>query len=95
MTEVLALENRGLAHRTAAQAQRELASELRADQKTRAPKERLINREALADRFECSDRTIRRYEKDGLLTPLQLDPLEPDQIGYRMAEVIALEQKGV
>ena len=85
MVQVLALENSGLAHRT-------LSEEFRTD-KRRTPKERLISRSALAERFECSGRTIRRYEQEGLLTPMQLDPSEPDKIGYRIAEVIAFERK--
>ena len=89
IAEVVALENAGLAHRRA------LLEEAQTDdnQRTRKPKERLISRSALADRFECSERTLRRYEEEGLLTPMVLDPLKPDQIGYRIAEVIALERK--
>ena len=92
IAEVLALENSGLAHRISVQAQPDADDSLRTP-KGRTPKERLISRCALADRFECSERTLRRYEEEGLLTPMVLDPLKPDQIGYRIAEVVALERK--
>jgi hypothetical protein len=61
--------------------------------KRRTPKERLINRSALAERFECSERTLRRYEQEGLLTPMQLDASDSGKIGYRIAEVITLERR--
>ena len=85
MAQVLALENSGLAHRT-------LLDRFRAD-KIRTPKERLIARSALAERFECSERTLRRYEQEGLLTPMQLDANDLGKIGYRIAEVLALESR--
>lgn len=87
MVQVLALENSGLAHRTSLET-------FRTD-KGRPPKERLISRSALAERFECSERTLRRYEQEGLLTPMQLDVNDPVKIGYRIAEVIALERSKV
>ena len=85
MAQVLALENAGLAHRT--------ALEMFRTDKKRTSKERLISRSALAERFECSERTLRRYEQEGLLTAMQLDANDSGEIGYRMAEVIALERR--
>jgi predicted site-specific integrase-resolvase len=93
MTEILALENAGLAHRRAAQEGYELVDSFNSTPKRQTPKERLISLSALADRLECSERTLRRYEQEGLLTPMQLDPSEHDRIGYRIAEVIAFERK--
>ena len=88
MSEVLALENAGLAHRRAEPEEDQLDS-----LQERKLKERLISRSALAERLECSQRTLRRYEQEGLLTPMQLDANESGKIGYRMAEVIALERR--
>jgi hypothetical protein len=85
MSEVLALENAGLAHRRAEDQLDNLQE--------RKLKERLISRSALAERLECSQRTLRRYEQEGLLTPMQLDANDSGKIGYRMAEVIALEHR--
>jgi hypothetical protein len=89
MSEVLALENAGLAHRRAGSEQDELPD----SPQLRKLKERLISRSALAERLECSQRTLRRYEQEGLLTPMQLDVNDSGRIGYRMAEVIALERR--
>jgi len=88
MSEVLALENAGLAHRRALGEEDELP-----DSQLRKLKERLISRSALAERLECSQRTLRRYEQEGLLTPMQLDVNDSSRVGYRMAEVIALERR--
>jgi hypothetical protein len=93
MSEVLALENAGLAHRRATQEGDEPADSVSPARAGRMPKERLISRSDLALRFECSERTIRRYEQEGLLTPMQLDANDSGKIGYRIAEVIALERR--
>ena len=88
MSEVLALENAGLAHRRAEPEEDQLGS-----LQVRKLKERLISRSALAERLECSPRTLRRYEQEGLLTPMQLDADDSGKIGYRILEVIALERR--
>ena len=88
MSEVLALENAGLAHQRTLGEEHELP-----DSQLRKLKERLISRSALAERLECSQRTLRRYEQEGLLTPMQLDVNDSSRVGYRMAEVIALERR--
>jgi hypothetical protein len=87
MSEVLALENAGLAHRKAEPEEDQFPEGLQ----MRKLKERVISRAALAERLECSQRTLRRYELEGLLTPMQLDADDSGKIGYRIAEVIALE----
>jgi hypothetical protein len=89
MSEVLALENAGLAHRRAEPDEDQLPD----GPQVRKLKERLISRSALAERLECSLRTLRRYEQEGLLTPMQLDANDSGKIGYRIAEVIPLESR--
>jgi hypothetical protein len=56
------------------------------------PTDPLIGRAALAERLECNVRTLRRYEAEGKLTPIQMDPEDPASIGYRMAQVHAIEE---
>jgi hypothetical protein len=89
LAEVLALEAQGLAHRTATAVLPEFAA--KSIEPSKVAKERLISREDLAKRFECSIRTLKRYEVEGLLTPMQLDPKDPHSIGYRISQVIAME----
>jgi hypothetical protein len=50
----------------------------------------LISRPALAARWECHVETIKRWERQGLLHPVGLSSR---LIRYRMAEVLAIEQK--
>ena len=90
LIEVLALEAQGLAHRTAAVVLPEIVT--KPNEPSKVQKERLISREDLAKRLECSIRTLKRYEVEGLLTPMHLNPKDPRAIGYRIGQVTAMEK---
>jgi hypothetical protein len=92
LAEVLALEVRGIAKRGGVGLEQEIQAKLSGGTEPDPSAEGLISREALAERLECSVRTLQRYETEGLLTPVRMDPKSANLIGYRMGQVYVLEK---
>ena len=51
----------------------------------------LISRKALAERWEVTTDSLKRYEKIGLLSPVKITPR---MLRYRLSEVVARESAG-